>query len=124
LLFFTERNTSLASSSTVTLFKRGAKTSAVTNAANTSDEESKRTGASRTEDLEHDDADAIAAQPKMHDVFSWQHLDYTVPVGHGEMRQLLDDVSGYVIPGKLTALMGESGAGKVSSPNMLPPVLC
>src|SRR5258708_23820963 len=29
-------------------------------------------------------------------------------------RRLLEDVSGYVAPGKLTALMGESGAGKVS----------
>jgi ATP-binding cassette subfamily G (WHITE) protein 2 (SNQ2) len=36
-----------------------------------------------------------------------------VPVSGGK-RQLLDDISGYVVPGKLTALMGESGAGKVS----------
>ena len=46
------------------------------------------------------------------DVFTWQHIQYTVPVSSGE-RRLLDDVSGYVAPGKLTALMGESGAGKV-----------
>jgi len=47
------------------------------------------------------------------DVFSFSHVSYTVvtPDGH---KQLLDDVSGYVAPGKLTALMGESGAGKVS----------
>lgn len=48
------------------------------------------------------------------DLFSWQDLVYTVPVGKGETRRLLDQVSGYVSPGKLTALMGESGAGKVS----------
>ena len=29
-------------------------------------------------------------------------------------RKLLDNISGFVAPGKLTALMGESGAGKVS----------
>ena len=52
--------------------------------------------------------------PAMTDVFSWQHLEYTVPMPDGSHRRLLDDVSGYVAPGRLTALMGESGAGKVS----------
>lgn len=47
------------------------------------------------------------------DIFSWKHIEYELPVSGGEMRKLLDDVSGYVAPGKLTALMGESGAGKV-----------
>lgn len=58
---------------------------------------------------------ALAAQPKMCDVFSWQNMEYTVTLSHGEQRRLLDDISGYVVPGKLTALMGESGAGKVST---------
>ena len=56
---------------------------------------------------------AIKSQPKMTDIFSWQKISYTVPIGHCETRKLLDNVSGYVAPGKLTALMGESGAGKV-----------
>ena len=47
------------------------------------------------------------------DVFSWKGIEYEVPVSGGMMRKLLDDVSGYVAPGKLTALIGESGAGKV-----------
>jgi ATP-binding cassette subfamily G (WHITE) protein 2 (SNQ2) len=51
--------------------------------------------------------------PQMTDVFSWQHLNYTVSLSGGVKRQLLNDISGYVAPGKLTALMGESGAGKV-----------
>lgn len=49
------------------------------------------------------------------DIFSWKDVDYEVPVSGGEMRKLLDGVSGYVAPGKLTALMGESGAGKVGA---------
>jgi ATP-binding cassette subfamily G (WHITE) protein 2 (SNQ2) len=56
--------------------------------------------------------EALTEQPKMTNVFSWEHLHYHVKAG-GENRTLLDDVSGYVAPGKLTALMGESGAGKV-----------
>lgn len=46
------------------------------------------------------------------DVFSWEGLSYSVPTKEGP-RRLLNGVSGYVAPGKLTALMGESGAGKV-----------
>lgn len=55
---------------------------------------------------------AMKEQKPMTDVFTWRNLKYTVPVDGGE-RLLLDDVSGFVAPGKLTALMGESGAGKV-----------
>jgi len=49
----------------------------------------------------------------MTDVFTWRHLKYDVTLKKGETRRLLDDISGFVAPGKLTALMGESGAGKV-----------
>ena len=59
---------------------------------------------------------ALATAEKMTDTFSWEGLTYTVPIGGGAERRLLNDVSGYVVPGKLTALMGESGAGKVRSP--------
>ncbi|KAI8885476.1 hypothetical protein K501DRAFT_293450 [Backusella circina FSU 941] len=45
--------------------------------------------------------------------FSWQDMDYTVPVKGGELK-LLDKVSGLVKPGHLTALMGSSGAGKTT----------
>lgn len=51
-------------------------------------------------------------KPATSGIFTWQHIQYVVPVSGGR-RRLLNDVSGYVVPGKLTALMGESGAGKV-----------
>jgi len=56
---------------------------------------------------------ALAAAEKMTDAFLWECLNYTVPLGGGEERKLLNGVSSYVVRGKLTALMGESGAGKV-----------
>ncbi|KAI9272447.1 ABC-2 type transporter-domain-containing protein [Sporodiniella umbellata] len=45
--------------------------------------------------------------------FSWQDINYTVPIKGGEL-QLLNSVSGLVRPGHLTALMGSSGAGKTT----------
>lgn len=41
-------------------------------------------------------------------VFTFRRINYTIPYEKGE-RRLLQDVQGYVRPGKLTALMGASG---------------
>ncbi|CAI8498081.1 unnamed protein product [Hanseniaspora opuntiae] len=45
------------------------------------------------------------------DIFSWKNLNVDVKYDGGS-RRLLDNVYGYVKPGKMTALMGSSGAGK------------
>ena len=57
--------------------------------------------------------------PMMTDVFTWRNVQYDVHLKKGETRRLLDDISGFVAPGKLTALMGESGAGKVRESRVL-----
>ncbi|KAI3201102.1 hypothetical protein CBS147311_5163 [Penicillium roqueforti] len=53
---------------------------------------------------------AIQAQT---DTFTWRNVCYDIEI-KGEPRRLLDNVSGWVKPGTLTALMGVSGAGKTT----------
>lgn len=55
---------------------------------------------------------------KSRGVFMWQKVCYTIPYKGGP-RRLLDNVSGYCVPGTMTALMGESGAGKTTLLNTL-----
>jgi ABC-type multidrug transport system permease subunit/ABC-type nitrate/sulfonate/bicarbonate transport system ATPase subunit len=53
-----------------------------------------------------------AIQPQT-DTFTWRDVSYDIEI-KGEPRRLLDNVSGWVKPGTLTALMGVSGAGKTT----------
>ncbi|KAG2073832.1 hypothetical protein BDR04DRAFT_1178890 [Suillus decipiens] len=119
LLIASEYNTSTAFGSAVTLFKQGTRAIEVT--ATTDDEEKSSQLSIRPPSLDNGALRTAAApleKPTNNDVFTWQHLQYVVSVSDGE-RRLLDDVSGYVVPGKLTALMGESGAGKTTLLNVL-----
>lgn len=114
LLVFSEFNTATSFDAFRVMFKRGSKSPIIQEAKRATDEE--KSLASSQPVGNHDSSGmekALAEQQPMSDIFSWQHIRYSVQVAEGS-RLLLEDVSGYVAPGKLTALMGESGAGKVS----------
>lgn len=120
LLIFTERNTSSATETSIVLFKRSRRRRA--NASSEIELNEKNTLQRYYSEQARQDQQALSAirtQAPMTDVFTWRNLRYTVPVDNGE-RLLLDRVSGFVAPGKLTALMGESGAGKVFCLQILP----
>ena len=127
LLVFTEFNTSLANETPIVRFKRGSQLASPTRRNQSKDEESNthhnETAYPPHEERENPTTDLekerSALPDKMTDIFSWQHINYTVPIDQGDDRQLLSDVSGFVAPGKLTALMGESGAGKTMLLNVL-----
>ena len=57
--------------------------------------------------------DNVNIIPPQKDVFTWRNVVYDIII-KGEPRRLLDNVSGWVKPGTLTALMGVSGASKTT----------
>ena len=118
-LALTEVNTAVAGQSSVTLFKRGSKVDSVKDNTDRKAEEETSVSQGSATRSSKDRARTPAEPPTMADIFSWRHLEYTVPISGGKTRSLLNDVSGYVAPGKLTALMGESGAGKVCIFNII-----
>lgn len=118
-LIITEFRSKFAEARSIVAFKRGTKQIQAPVPQRDDVETAAVTAANSVNDLRADDAKAekaLATAEKMTNTFSWEGLNYTVPIGDGGERKLLSDVSGYVVPGKLTALMGESGAGKVRPP--------
>ncbi|KAJ3541172.1 hypothetical protein NM208_g4732 [Fusarium decemcellulare] len=68
---------------------------------------------------ETDDSDESGASLiRNESIFTWKNLSYTVKTPSGD-RKLLDNVSGWVRPGMLGALMGSSGAGKTTLMDVL-----
>lgn len=124
-LSFTEITSGTAEFRSVVEFKRGAKNipKVATSPRDMEDNidgisKDDTTTTTRTEERGeqslHEVENLLKKTLKTTDIMSWAHLTYHVSVGGGERRRLLNDISGWVVPGKLTALMGESGAGKVN----------
>jgi ATP-binding cassette, subfamily G (WHITE), member 2, SNQ2 len=116
LLTATQFNTASVFDTAVTLYKQGSRTGDVV--AESIDEE-KVAHAEPVGRASTDVSPAVLDNPSATDVFTWRHLEYEVPVSGGQYRCLLGDIPGCVAPGKLTALMGESGAGKVKCSGVL-----
>ncbi|GBE77519.1 ABC-2 type transporter-domain-containing protein [Sparassis latifolia] len=80
-----------------------------------------QSGADKKEKLELTESRTSQAQSNtvaQRRSFTWEKINYFVPV-EGGTRRLLHDVYGYVKPGTLTALMGSSGAGKTTCLDVL-----
>lgn len=102
----------------ITVFKRGQVPKAVEESISTggrtkdtkSDEESGRVDLPVTDSQEKEKESKGVSQQvaKNETVFTFQNVNYTIPYENGQ-RKLLQNVQGYVRPGKLTALMGASG---------------
>lgn len=102
----------------ITVFKRGQVPKKVEESIATGgrakgenkDEESGQSDPAATAGAERNKSDEEVTQEvaKNETVFTFQNINYTIPFEKGE-RKLLQDVQGYVRPGKLTALMGASG---------------
>ncbi|KIV77470.1 hypothetical protein PV11_09260 [Exophiala sideris] len=122
LLFFmafyfvaTELNSSSSSSAEVLVFRRGHIPTAIKDEQKHHGSDEEQTVGHRqmnelTTSTEDNELGAIAPQT---DIFTWKDVSYDINTKDGT-RRLLDNISGWVRPGTLTALMGASGAGKTT----------
>lgn len=111
-LVATELNSSSSSTAEVLLFRRGKqipqKTTAIAS-KNDQQQGALATGTSPDEKSKQTDSSGTAGK----DIFTWRNVTFDIHI-KDEPRRLLDNVSGWVKPGTLTALMGTSGAGKTT----------
>jgi ABC-type multidrug transport system permease subunit len=101
----------------ITIFKRGQVPKKVEKSIETGGRDAKDEETGPTSHVTPDMADegghdrkenTMQEVAKNETVFTFRDVNYTIPYEKGE-RKLLQDVQGYVRPGKLTALMGASG---------------
>lgn len=120
-LLATELNSSTDSKAEVLVFRRGhvPQNLIAAEKAAKQDEEAPMPAAgakspAKDDELKEQQQDEkVGALAPQTDVFTWKDVCYDIKI-KGEPRRLLDNVSGWVKPGTLTALMGVSGAGKTT----------
>ncbi|KAK9235568.1 ABC-2 type transporter-domain-containing protein [Lipomyces kononenkoae] len=114
-LFCTELNSATSSTAEFLVFRRGHVPSYMKTVDNQPENGLVETSSHPTSygNPPKDDDQTLHILPEQKDIFTWQNVCYDIPVKGGE-RRLLDNVSGWVKPGTLTALMGVSGAGKTT----------
>ncbi|KAF9526334.1 pleiotropic drug resistance ABC transporter [Crepidotus variabilis] len=115
LFVFTEINTKTSGYSAVVLYKRGTRI----DTPGESPDQEKGPHKTLSEGQSPSATATLSEHIKSEDIFSFSHVSYTIPIANNQTKRLLEDISGYVTPGKLTALMGESGAGKTTLLNAL-----
>lgn len=112
-----ERANGNSSSKSSLIFKRGKDNKSTSKSLRKSGDEEKqgapRSGGSSTSSATQISDDDNLKLARNESIFTWDHLSYTVDVPGGK-RKLLDDITGWVKPGQLGALMGSSGAGKTT----------
>lgn len=109
-----ELNSSTSSTAEVLVFRRGHVPTYMQDIdqKQAHDEEAAAPVEKGTQEPNDSDND-VTVIPPQRDIFTWRNVIYDIEI-KGEPRRLLDNVSGWVKPGTLTALMGTSGAGKTT----------
>lgn len=115
VLYFvaTELNSSTSSSAEVLVFRRGHVPKYMQDMDKKKANDEAVEAPEKTTETADDEGEDVNAIPPQTDIFTWRDVVYEIPVKEGT-RRLLDNVSGWVRPGTLTALMGTSGAGKTT----------
>lgn len=103
----TERAGNISASATQLVFKQNAQ---IPDLGEHEDKDNAESGATLPDvaAIERDQKATQAAQnasSKSRAVFSWYHMNYDVTVSGGKQRRLLNDVSGFVAPGKMVSTM-------------------
>lgn len=104
----TERAGNVSAGVTQLVFKQNAKIPILEERKGNGDTESGSAAlGTLVERREYDKQAAQGALPKSRSVFSWFHMNYDVTIAKGKQRRLLDDVSGFVAPGKMVSFVFE-----------------